>query len=346
MDTVLERLRRANVIAGLFFGTLLGAIRTGDFIPWDSDADLLVTEDVWDEACAALSAMDEAGYVVAVEADRITVRAAASNVDVDIFRGRLRVDGRWEVRGWVPFMWSGRWSECSFRGRPYLAPRDPCVVLRCLYGAGWQVPFSDHWSSLYASSAAPQEPSAFAVHVADELAPGNGKRVLDVGCGNGRDSIHFAAHGFEVVGYDPTVEAIEAAERLVSSHTLSQRPTFLVTDSMVDAPATNIDIVYMRFVLHAIQKVTSERVVSAVSKTLRRGGRIFVEVRSDPGGPLAMPLYDGGYLVDGHYRRPFSRGEIHGLLVFSGFGDVHVTPSHSIRGDDVAATWRVAGSRL
>jgi SAM-dependent methyltransferase len=39
-------------------------------------------------------------------------------------------------------------------------------------------------------------PSQFAVFVANEVAPA---RLLEVGCGNGRDSLFFSSAGFDVV---------------------------------------------------------------------------------------------------------------------------------------------------
>ena len=56
------------------------------------------------------------------------------------------------------------------------------------------------------------EPSLFAREVSELLPPG--ARVLDLGCGEGRDSVFFAAQGFEVVGVDVSLAGLRKAERL------------------------------------------------------------------------------------------------------------------------------------
>lgn len=59
------------------------------------------------------------------------------------------------------------------------------------------------------------EPSSFAQQVAPLLPPG--ARVLDLGCGEGRDSVFFASEGFEVVGVDISRAGIAKAERLAKA---------------------------------------------------------------------------------------------------------------------------------
>src|SRR5215469_2761534 len=55
-------------------------------------------------------------------------------------------------------------------------------------------------------------PSGFAREIADRLSAGS--RVLDLGCGEGRDSVYFAARGFEVTGLDVSPEAVAKGRRL------------------------------------------------------------------------------------------------------------------------------------
>ncbi len=56
------------------------------------------------------------------------------------------------------------------------------------------------------------EPSSFAREVSALLSPG--ARVLDLGCGEGRDSVFFAARGFDVTGVDASLAGLRKAERL------------------------------------------------------------------------------------------------------------------------------------
>lgn len=65
------------------------------------------------------------------------------------------------------------------------------------------------------------EPSSFAREVSALLPPG--ARVLDLGCGEGRDSVFFASRGFEVTGVDVSLAGLRKAERLARERSLEVR---------------------------------------------------------------------------------------------------------------------------
>src|SRR6266508_1465586 len=57
-------------------------------------------------------------------------------------------------------------------------------------------------------------PSEFAKDLID-LVP-RGGRILDLGCGEGRDSVYFASCGFDVTGLDVSNEGLKKAQRLAA----------------------------------------------------------------------------------------------------------------------------------
>jgi SAM-dependent methyltransferase len=59
------------------------------------------------------------------------------------------------------------------------------------------------------------EASLLARQVSAVLPPG--ARVLDLGCGEGRDSVFFAERGFDVTGVDIARSGLSKAERLASA---------------------------------------------------------------------------------------------------------------------------------
>src|SRR5512141_1074707 len=75
-----------------------------------------------------------------------------------------------------------------------------------------------HWAREYART--PDRyiwgtaPSVFAKELI-ALVP-RGGRILDLGCGEGRDSVYFASHGFDVTGLEVSAAGLEKAERLAS----------------------------------------------------------------------------------------------------------------------------------
>jgi cyclopropane fatty-acyl-phospholipid synthase-like methyltransferase len=56
-----------------------------------------------------------------------------------------------------------------------------------------------------------------------------GKRVLEIGCGNGRMTWRYAHHARQVVGIDPDPEQIAQAKQDTPSH-LSDKVEFLAAD--------------------------------------------------------------------------------------------------------------------
>jgi tellurite methyltransferase len=60
-----------------------------------------------------------------------------------------------------------------------------------------------------------QAPSSMAPRVVEAVKPGAGFRpkLIDLGCGEGRDAIYFAQHGFEVVALDLSAVGLEKARR-------------------------------------------------------------------------------------------------------------------------------------
>ena len=62
------------------------------------------------------------------------------------------------------------------------------------------------WEQFYSGDTQVFYPSEFAKSVLPQLT--SGWDILDVGCGNGRDSIFFANHGMNVTAVDRSQEAI------------------------------------------------------------------------------------------------------------------------------------------
>ena len=72
-----------------------------------------------------------------------------------------------------------------------------------------------HWDEYYKKDKAPSFPSPFALYVANKLS--TQQDILEIGCGNGRDSKFFSSKGHHVTGLDRSGEAIELCKNLYSS---------------------------------------------------------------------------------------------------------------------------------
>ena len=63
-----------------------------------------------------------------------------------------------------------------------------------------------------------KRPSDLCDSVIEIVAPRTGfrPRLLDLGCGEGRNAVHFASHGFDVVGVDLSLPGLDKARRYAS----------------------------------------------------------------------------------------------------------------------------------
>ena len=105
-----------------------------------------------------------------------------------------------------------------------------------------------HWNSYYKTvSAAPIQPSSYAIDCTKEIEPG--ATVLDVGCGNGRDSAYFASIGLETIGIDASEQAVAICREAHVASNLRFKAGKL--DKIGLQPAS-LDAIYCRFVLHAM----------------------------------------------------------------------------------------------
>lgn len=151
-----------------------------------------------------------------------------------------------------------------------------------------------YWNSFY-SSLRRLPPSQFAALVASDISAGT--LVLDIGCGNARDTFFFAASGFPAVGFDKSPVAIESNTADASLPHLR----------FVEADAEDLDLkaqigaasqvcAYARFFLHAIDEVTEEALLTNLGESLPDGSAVYLEYRT---------LADEGTVktYGGHYRR-------------------------------------------
>lgn len=157
------------------------------------------------------------------------------------------------------------------------------------------------WDSVYSKRAGALYPSPFATFVSDLLGPdAEGKDILEVGCGNGRDSAFFSENGLNVTAIDASVAAIEYCREAHGSSISFEHRTL----KAADAETRNFDIVYSRFVLHAMTPEEANEFLLAAFTSLKPDGLLLIECRSI-NDPLARrgEVLSPTERIDGHYRR-------------------------------------------
>jgi hypothetical protein len=239
IDDVLTVLHGLEIDAFLAYGTLLGAVRNGQLIGHDSDADLGYVSrhehpaDVMRESFGLQRALMERGYPVtrySGAAFKVDVRESDGSVrGLDVFGGFM-LDGKLHLMGEIitPFRrdWVLPLGTTTLEGWDFAAPADTDRFLAATYGASWRVPDpafhfptprSTHrrfngwfrgtrdgrsaWDRFYSVSRKPSfEPTGLARWVA-EREP-DATHVVDLGCGYGADVWWFAGRGVRATGLD------------------------------------------------------------------------------------------------------------------------------------------------
>jgi hypothetical protein len=239
IDTVLQALREVGLEAFLAYGTLLGAVREGQLLGHDSDADLGYVSrhshpvDAIRESFLVQRKLIDLGFTIT------RYSALAFKVDVEegdgVVRG-LDVFGGFMMDGWLYLMgevrerfeesWIFPLGTTTLEGRTFAAPADPDKLLSAMYGPHWRTPdpafkFSTpdsthrrlngwfrglrvgraRWDRIYSRVLRGiPEPSPFVRWVAEQEP--DLATYVDVGCGRGADVLFMAEAGVASYGLD------------------------------------------------------------------------------------------------------------------------------------------------
>lgn len=144
------------------------------------------------------------------------------------------------------------------------------------------------------------------IYVFDQLLRGNiapGMRVLDAGCGYGRNLVYLLQSGFEVFALDGNAEAVEQVQEMAARWQPQLPPENFQAGSLEDMPFPDaaVDVVLCNAVLHFAQsKLHFEAILRELWRVLRPGGLLFCRLGSRIGMEFE-PIGEGRYLVGGGY---------------------------------------------
>lgn len=147
--------------------------------------------------------------------------------------------------------------------------------------------------------------SSFADFCQNNFFKSKAMRILELGSGNGRDSLFFASKGHSVVALDQSITGIELEKSKISvdiSKDIIIKATNFVTEDYSEYG--HLDAFYSRFTIHSITSEEESIVTSKVFNKLATGGIFCIEVRTvkDQMFGKGESLGDNAYRTD-HYRR-------------------------------------------
>lgn len=163
----------------------------------------------------------------------------------------------------------------------------------------------NYWENYYKKNFKPSTESLFAKFVLNNYLKTN-KTILDLGCGNGRDSIFFSNNGLYTTAIDISKSEINYLQKTYDNSKLS----FICKDFFKIYDVTDkFDYVYSRFSLHSVKCKTENIVLGWIKTHLSKNGLIFIEVRSikDIKYNEGIKISNKENFADNHYRRYFSK---------------------------------------
>jgi tellurite methyltransferase len=114
------------------------------------------------------------------------------------------------------------------------------------------------------------EPSKMCLRVLDLLPPSRHLKLLDIGCGEGKDSVFFARNGYDVTAFDISDAGIEKTKRLAEKANVQVRVFKAdILDYRLD---TNFDILYSSGVLHYIKQPLRNEIFSNYKQFTKPNG--------------------------------------------------------------------------
>lgn len=147
------------------------------------------------------------------------------------------------------------------------------------------------------------------IHLFDQLLRGRiveGMRILDAGCGAGRNLVFFLREGFDVYGVDASAEAIARVRALAARLAPALEPDRFRVEPVerMSLDDASVDVVISSAVLHfARDDAHWWAMVREMWRVLRPGGLFFARLATTVGQTALRPLGDGRYVMpDGDER--------------------------------------------
>ncbi len=160
-----------------------------------------------------------------------------------------------------------------------------------------------YWNGFYKQKSSPTYPSQFCLFALGEMKPSD--LVVDLGCGQGRDSLYLASQDFRVLGVDGSESAVaacrqEADRRGIRNAEFICSPiesgTLLAHLAQLRKAHRGSLFIYSRFFLHAIDAVSEEKLLQMVKRLTVPGEMLALEFRTWRDEMLSKTTPD-------HYRR-------------------------------------------
>ncbi|MDH7507792.1 MAG: class I SAM-dependent methyltransferase [Methanomassiliicoccales archaeon] len=160
-------------------------------------------------------------------------------------------------------------------------------------------PQKEHWDTVYKTKPDyfGETPSEFARRALSFFKENKARRIIELGCGEGRDTIMFLKEGFEVIALDYSPIAIEHLVQKAKANQLSESLTAMVHDARDGIPLTDASVDGIFSHMFFTMQLTEKELDFIFQECLR-------VMR-----PGAFNIYSVRNIHDPHYGKGIHRGE-------------------------------------
>ncbi len=177
-----------------------------------------------------------------------------------------------------------------------------------------------YWENFYKKNHILEE-SSFANFVLKKIKK---KTLLDIGCGNGRDTFFFLKKGIKAFG-------IDFSKTVIKKNNLFIKNKFILANFCSDnlkIRSKKFDYIYARFFLHAINYNEENRFLKNIKKISKKNSKIFLEFRTTKDKLMrsgkAISKYERFH---DHYRRFIKVENFKKKLILMGYKLIYISES-------------------
>lgn len=197
------------------------------------------------------------------------------------------------------------------------------------------------WQTKWKKIPSKYPPNNFASRAFKVIKQTGAKTLIDLGCGNGRDSLFFARKGLHVTAADFSESDLDQLRKLVEKKKLANIEVVRQDITRLKFEPNSFDVIYAHLSLHYFTDKATKRIFNQLHSLLKKDGLLFVKCKSTDD-----MLYGRGraqeknmYSFRGHVRHFFDKEYMSALLAKFSMVDVRKSASvyHSYKSSFIEA---------
>lgn len=106
------------------------------------------------------------------------------------------------------------------------------------------------------------------------------RKILEIGCGQGRDATYFAQHGFEVVAFDISENAIKSVNQAKQALNLTNLNVFVHdVEEPLQYPSEHFDFVYSNLALQFFDLKSLDKIFQNTAKLMKKNSTFLLSTK-------------------------------------------------------------------